>query len=308
MQAINIKNLMKRYGTHQVLNGVNLSVDAGEFYALMGPNGCGKTTLASVMASVTSFDSGTLEICGKKPDQVRNLIGYIPQDNFSVPQLTGRENLMYFGGLLGYSGKNAWLIVEEILNKIDLLGEANKRVAHYSGGMRKRLEIGTALFPCVRVLILDEPTTGLDPAARRDFFNLIQSIKDKQASIFLISHIGTDAEFASKVGLINRGKIIVEDTPIGLRAAYAPEDVITLETSVRNKRAEDLIRDYSYQRKITEIETGYRIYSRDSDAVVPVVTRTLNNAGFQVIRTEVTKSTLEDVFFKLTEQKMQEAN
>ena len=115
MQTINIKNLMKRYGTHQVLNGVNLSVDAGEFYALMGPNGCGKTTLASVMASVTSFDSGTLEIYGKKPDQVRNLIGYIPQDNFSVPQLTGRENLMYFGGLLGYSGKNARLIVEEIL-------------------------------------------------------------------------------------------------------------------------------------------------------------------------------------------------
>jgi ABC-2 type transport system ATP-binding protein len=306
MDAIHCENLKKSYGANLVLDGVNLKVAEGEFYALMGPNGSGKTTLSSIIASVTSFDGGSLEIFGQKPERARRMISYIPQDSFSVPQLTGKENLIYFAGLLGYSGAFARSMVEEMLRKVGLWAEGDKRVAHYSGGMRKRLEVATALFPDIRLLILDEPTTGLDPSARREFFSLVQGILNHQTSIFLITHLGTDAEMSSRVGLMEKGRIIAEDTPEGLRTSYAGDDVITVETAIRNQKTEDLLKGYSSQ-KIAETPSGYRIFTRNGDQVVSDVSRTLSQAGNRVTRTEVTKPTLEDVFFKLTEQSMPEA-
>lgn len=228
MNAICVENLTKRYGVNEVLKGVNLKVAEGEFYALMGPNGSGKTTLASIITSVRMPTSGSVDIYGRKPWQAKEWIGYVPQENFSSPKLTGRENLMYFARLLGYSGSQAKDSVNEMLDRIGLLADADKRVGKYSGGMRKRLEVATALFPGVRILILDEPTTGLDPSARRKFLGLVEEIKDKQTTIFLITHIGADAELASKVGLIDNGKIIAEGEPEALKRIHGLQDVIAV--------------------------------------------------------------------------------
>jgi ABC-2 type transport system ATP-binding protein len=308
LDSIHIENLAKRYGTNQVLNGVNLKVDEGEFYALMGPNGSGKTTLASIIASVRTPDSGIVEIYGRKPEQAKDLIGYVPQDNFSSPKLTARENLMYFAKLLGYSGNEAKNLVTGMLERVGLSANADKRVAQYSGGMRKRLEVATALFPGVRILILDEPTTGLDPSARRGFFGLVEDIKDKETSIFLITHIGSDAELASRVGLIDRGRIIAEDAPQALKRTHVIEDVITVETAVKSDRVASLLKGFSDDNKVLEIETGYKIYSRNGDKVLPEVIRTLDQAGHKVTRVELARPSLEDVFFKLTERTVLEVS
>jgi ABC-2 type transport system ATP-binding protein len=308
LDSIHIENLAKRYGTNQVLNGVNLKVDEGEFYALMGPNGSGKTTLASIIASVRIPDSGIVEIYGRKPEQAKDLIGYVPQDNFSSPKLTARENLMYFAKLLGYSGNEAKNLVTGMLERVGLSANADKRVAQYSGGMRKRLEVATALFPGVRILILDEPTTGLDPSARRGFFGLVEDIKDKETSIFLITHIGSDAELASRVGLIDRGRIIAEDAPQALKRTHVIEDVITVETAVKSDRVSSLLKGFSDDNKVLEIETGYKIYSRNGDKVLPEVIRTLDQAGHKVTRVELARPSLEDVFFKLTERTVLEVS
>lgn len=308
LDSIHIENLAKRYGTNQVLNGVNLKVDEGEFYALMGPNGSGKTTLASIIASVRTADSGIVEIYGRKPEQAKDLIGYVPQDNFSSPKLTARENLMYFAKLLGYSGNEAKNLVTGMLERVGLSANADKRVAQYSGGMRKRLEVATALFPGVRILILDEPTTGLDPSARRGFFGLVEDIKDKETSIFLITHIGSDAEIASRVGLIDRGRIIAEDAPQALKRTHVIEDVITVETAVKSDRVASLLKGFSDDNKVLEIETGYKIYSRNGDKVLPEVIRTLDQAGHKVTRVELARPSLEDVFFKLTERTVLEVS
>jgi ABC-2 type transport system ATP-binding protein len=306
VHSIYIKDLKKSYGSQKVLDGVDLIVEEGEFYALMGPNGSGKSTLSSIMASVTKFDGGTLEICGEKPEQARKMIAYIPQENFSVPQLSGRENLLYFARILGNGGADARGLTNQMLEKVGLTGEADKQFSRYSGGMKKRLELATTLFPGVRVLILDEPTTGLDPAARRDFFALLANIKHDQTSIFLITHLGSDAEAASRVGLIHRGKIIAEGTPATLRTQYAPEEAITIETSVQSNDVESILRDFSDGQKVARLQTGYRIYARDGGHVLPEAVKALNQAGIAVNRTEVAKPTLEDVFFKLTEHPMQE--
>ena len=306
MFAIHVANLVKTYDSQRVLDGVNLDVTEGEFYALMGPNGSGKTTLASIVAAVKTPDSGIVEVYGNRPAQAKEFIGYVPQENFSSPKLSGRENLVYFANLLGYSRNQANQLVVEMLKSVGLSEEADKRVAKYSGGMRKRLEVATAIFPGIRVLILDEPTTGLDPAARRSFFSMIQEIMDKQTSIILITHIGSDAELASKVGLIDNGRMIAEGTPDELKRKHVVEDVIIVETAVKSDSVLSVLKGFSIDGRVAESEAGYKIYSRNGDKVIADVVRSLDQAGHKVMRIEMARPTLEDVFFKLTQRNLQE--
>ncbi len=307
MFAVHVENLVKTYDSRRVLDGVNLDVAEGEFYALMGPNGSGKTTLASIIAAVRTQDSGIVEVYGKRPAHAKEFIGYVPQENFSSPKLSGEENLVYFASLMGYSRNQANQLVVEMLKNVGLSEEADKRVAKYSGGMRKRLEVATAIFPGIRVLILDEPTTGLDPAARRAFFSMIQQIMDRKTSIILITHIGSDAELASRVGLIDNGKMIAEGTPDELKTKHAVEDVITVETAAKNDRVLSALKNFSIDGRVGESEAGYKIYSQNGDRVLADVVRILDQAGNKVMRIEMARPTLEDVFFRLTERHLQEA-
>jgi ABC-2 type transport system ATP-binding protein len=213
---------------------------------------------------------------------------------------------MYFAKLLGYSGSQAENLVNEMLGWIGLTADADKRVGKYSGGMRKRLEVATALFSGVRILILDEPTTGLDPAARRNFFGLIEEIKDEKTTIFLITHIGADAELASKVGLMDEGKIIAEDTPEALKRTHGLEDAITVETAAQSEKVANILRDFSDDKKVLETEAGYRIFSKNGGRVLAEVVRKLDYAGHKVTRIEVAKPSLEDVFFRLTQKMVRE--
>ena len=308
MDAISIEELTKKYQDNVVLKGVNLKIVEGEFYALMGPNGSGKTTLASIIVSVKSPSSGKIESYGKKPENAKELIGYIPQENFSSPILTGKENLMYFAGLLGYSKSAAEKMVNELLNKIGLSEDANKRVSNYSGGMRKKLEIATALFPGVKILILDEPTTGLDPSARRKFLGLIQELRKEMITVLLITHIGADAELASKVGLIDEGKIIAEDEPEGLKKASGLKDVINIETSIKSDKIAKMLSKFSEKKKILETDVGYRVYSENVEKSIPEIVRSLDAIGCKATKIETEKPSLEDVFFKLTEKMVREVS
>jgi len=305
--AVHVEDLVKTYGSRRVLDGVNLDVQEGEFYALMGPNGSGKTTLASIIAAVKTQDSGIVEVYGNKPAQAKEFLGYVPQENFSSPKLSGKENLVYFAGLLGYSRSRANQQVVEMLQSVGLSEEADKRVDKYSGGMRKKLEVATAIFPGIKVLILDEPTTGLDPAARRSFFSMIQEIMDRKTSIILITHIGSDAELASRVGLIDNGKMIAEGTPDELKRKHAIEDVITVETAVKTDSVLSVLKDFSIAGRVGKSEAGYKIYSQNGDRVLADVVRMLDQAGHKVMRIEMARPTLEDVFFTLTDRHLQEA-
>lgn len=306
MNAIALEKITKQYGENLVLKGVDLKIEEGDFYVLMGPNGSGKTTLISIIASINSPSSGKIEIYGKKPEKAKELIGYIPQENFSSPLLTGKENLMYFAGLLGYPNSKAKKIVDELLKKIGLLDDANKRVSDYSGGMRKRLEIATALFPNTKILILDEPTTGLDPSARRKFLGLLQELRTEKTTILLVTHIGADAELASRVGLMNKGKIVAEDQPEQLKKSSGLENVINIETTFKNTKVPKLLSKFSEKMEVIEIEIGYRVFTEETEESIPKIVRSLDKIGCKVTRIETTKPSLEDVFFKLTEKKVRE--
>jgi ABC-2 type transport system ATP-binding protein len=302
MDAIIIENLTKKYGDNEVLKGVNLKIEEGAFYALMGPNGSGKTTLASIIASVRTPTTGKTEIYGRKPEKAKEFIGYVPQENFSSPMLTGKENLLYFAGLLGYSKSKAEGIVDELLDKIGLLDDADKKVSKYSGGMRKRLEVATVLFPGTRILILDEPTTGLDPSARRKFLGSINELKGEKTTILLITHIGADAELASRVGSMDEGVIIAEDEPERLKKASGLENVVDIETAIKSEKVANVLTSFSEEEKILETDVGYRIYCDEFEKATPEIIRALDAVGCKVTKIETVEPSLEDVFFRLTEK------
>jgi len=306
LNAIEVKNLVKKYKDKTVLNNLSLTIKEGDFYCLMGPNGSGKTTLSSIMSSIRKQTSGDVRIFGKVPNKVKDLIGYIPQENFSDPHLTGRENLRYFTRMLGYTNKDTKTMVEDLIKKVGLLEDADKRVSKYSGGMKKKLELATILYPGIKVLILDEPTTGLDPSARRKFFGLIDEVKDESTTIFLITHLGSDAELASRVGLINNGVIIAEGSPKELKNNNKFKSIINIVTSINNDKVRNVLSSFNQGDELLETEEGYKIYSDESAEVIPKIVRTVESRGYKVIQIGSKEPSLEDVFFKLTGKQVRE--
>lgn len=304
MDAIFIENLIKRYDDREILKGINLKVKEGEFYILMGPNGSGKTILVSIISSVILPTSGKVKIFGKEPVKAKGLLSYVPQENFSSPLLTGKENLMYFAKLNGFSTREAKKIVENVLEKMGLSSDAEKKVSNYSGGMRKKLEVATGLFPGIKLLILDEPTTGLDPSARREFYDLIKEINNEGTTILLVTHIGEDAELASIVGLIDEGVIIVEDEPEKLKKISGLKNVVNIETIVKNKKIAKTLGKFSEDEKLLEINDGYRIYCENPEEIIPNIIRSLDEIGYKSTKIEMTRASLEDVFFKFTKKSL----
>lgn len=306
MHAIEVRNLIKKYNGTTVLDNVDLTIYEGEFYCLMGPNGSGKTTLSSIISSIRRPTSGEVKIFGKKPELSKRLIGYIPQENFSDPNLTGFENINYFARMLGYSRKDSKNIAQDLLKKVGLFEDRNKRISKFSGGMRKKLELATILFPQIKIFILDEPTTGLDPAARRNFFGLIDELKDKSTTILLISHIGSDAELASRVGLMSMGKIIANGAPDELKNGSGLKNVINVDVSVKNEKIKNILNSFNKSEELFETDEGYKICSDETSEVIPEIVRSIESNGYKVLQIGSVVPSLEDVFFKLTGKKVRE--
>ncbi len=308
MKALRIHDLHKKYNDTEVLKGVSLSVNQGEMYALMGPNGSGKTTLTSIIACTNTPTSGLIEVFGfdsvKDAKKVKEVIGYVPQEKFSSPLMTGEENLLYFFRLQGMSKQEARKMSKELLQRMDLARDANKRVSQYSGGMRKKLEVATALLPGVRLLILDEPTTGLDPSTRKKFLSKIQEIRKEGVTVFFVTHIGEDAEIASKVGLIDKGILMIEEKPEILRKKTGLLHVISIETSTKNDLVYRTLENTINNGKLVETNKGYKFYCKEPEEILEVMIRNLGKIGCKTTRIETTVPSLEDVFFKLTEKEL----
>ena len=308
--AVLVENLYKSFEGFQALRGVDLKISTGEFYALMGPNGSGKTTLTSIIAGTTRPDTGSVRIFNHDIQNdglnAKRMIGYVPQENFSAPHLTGRENLVYFARLLGYSKSQARSEAIRLLELMNLNEHADKRVLGYSGGMRKRLEVATALLPGTQLLILDEPTTGLDPSARKDFLESVAKVNNEEITVLLVTHIGEDAERASIVGFMNQGKIIVEDTPEFLKKRSGLEVSILIDIDYKCDELTLALASMHPDCIVIEIPTGYRMCCEEADNMMPKIIRLLDEMGFKATRVELVNPTLEDAYTKWTRSEYSE--
>ena len=222
MLAVQIDNLWKKYGDIEALKGVSLQVRKGEIFGLLGPNGAGKSTLMSCLLGLVEPDKGTIKLLGRDVnDGVKRKIGFCPQDILLYNRLTGRENIWFFSTLYHVSQKDFAIQLQRLIKLLDMKDFIDRRVESLSGGMKRRINLAASLIHNPELLILDEPTVGLDPEARREFWSFIRLIKKEGKTVLLSTHYMDEAEeLCDRVAIIDKGEIKAVGSPQELVERY----------------------------------------------------------------------------------------
>jgi len=228
--AIVITNLSKSYGDLRAIDGLDLTVKEGELFGLLGPNGAGKTTTIKVLGGLLDPTGGSVYVGGydvlKQADKVKELIGVCPQEMGVFPYLTGRENVEFFGDMHLVNKEVLRKRVPELLEKMSLTAEADRRTKTYSGGMQRRISLIMALVGDPSIAFLDEPTVGMDPQSRHAVWDFIKGLKNEGKTIILTTHYMEEAEYlCDRVGIIDHGKIIALDSPAELMRMHGAADL-----------------------------------------------------------------------------------
>ncbi len=230
---LQISELCKNYGARQVLNNLNLHVTAGEVYGLLGPNGAGKTTTINILCNLLAADSGQVKIAGQVLSAAaKSCIGVVPQDNLVYRNLTCTENLNFFGQIYGLRRRDRQQRIQECLEAVNLLDRAHSLAETLSGGMQRRLNIAIALIHHPKLMVLDEPTTGLDVEARYEIWELIWTLQQQGITILLTTHLLEEAErLCQRIGILKNGRIIAEGTIAQLRSTMPAQEIVIVHTS-----------------------------------------------------------------------------
>jgi ABC-2 type transport system ATP-binding protein len=300
--AIEVDRLTKRYGELVAVDDISFAVRKGEVFAFLGPNGAGKTTTVEIIETIRTLTSGTVTLLGmdvtkKKLDIVRR-IGVLPQGFSSFDRITVRETVRYFARLFSTKTDIDGLI--ELVNLTDKAGEQYKNL---SGGLKQRLGIAIALVNDPEVVFLDEPTTGLDPRARREVWEVLQGLKQKGKTVFLTTHYMEEAELlADRVAIISRGKIIAMGSPGELIEQNAHYQVLTLKSV--DEKAFEIVRKMGFEPE-HDNHRNIRIMVEQTDDVLKIL-NAIKDAGVVYLGLDVRKPNLEEVFLKLTGEALSE--
>ena len=298
--AIDIKGLTKSYGELKALNGVNISIKKGEFFGLLGPNGAGKTTTINILTGLVFKESGSTKVFGKDTIKdfryTRSQIGIAAQE-FSVDWFFPIEKLLFFqAGYYGIKPKDAKHLVDSLLNRLGLSSKRNSRLRQLSGGMKRRFQIAKALVHDPEILILDEPTAGVDVELRRDLWKYLQDLHSRGKTILLTTHYIEEAELlCENVAIIDNGKILKMGAPKELTRELGEAGITVVLEDLNALNKKDL-ESYKY----TSDENRLHFSIKDPDEELPKIIRVLSNAGLHIQKIESNKSSLEDVFLNLT--------
>jgi ABC-2 type transport system ATP-binding protein len=305
--TIEAEGLTKHFGEVHALDGLTLRADGGRVTALLGPNGAGKTTFVSAVATLLRPDSGTLRVAGidalADPHAVRRVIGLAGQFASVEPAMTGFENVVMVARLFGLAAKEANLAAGRVLERLGLSEDAKRLVRTYSGGMRRRLDLGASLVGEPRLLLLDEPTTGLDPRSRMDLWDVIRNLVADGTDVLLTTQYLEEADhLARDVVIVDHGKVIASGTPDELKE-LAGRDVI----EVRPHRHEhlgavyDILQDVCSEDPRTDHDSGRVSASVDGGAtLLATVVRLLDERDVPVDDIGLRRPTLDEVFLTLT--------
>jgi ABC-2 type transport system ATP-binding protein len=286
------------------VRGVDLVVHEGEIFGFLGPNGAGKTTTLRMLATLLAPTSGTATVAGAdligQPQLVRERIGYVPQGGSTDPAMTGVGELVIQGRLYGMSRRDAERRAQEVLRALDLESAARRPTGQYSGGMRRRLDIGLGIVHRPQVLFLDEPTTGLDPQARANMWDEIRKLRETGTTIFLTTHYLEEADaLCDRLAIIDHGRIVTEGTADELKRQVAG-DVVTLGVPGDQERVLATVRDQPYVREATAEDGLIRLYVESGDTAVPGLLRVLDAAGLAPQTIAMSRPSLDDVFLRQT--------
>ncbi len=292
MLAVDVTDVARRFGSVQALDGVDLAVEEGEFFGLLGPNGAGKTTLISILAGLTRADRGAARILGHDViadyRQARRNLGVVPQELVFDPFFTVRETLEMQGGYFGLRNNGAW--IDELLHHLDLTSKANANMRSLSGGMKRRVLVGQALVHKPPVIVLDEPTAGVDVELRQSLWGFIRKLNRDGHTIILTTHYLEEAEaLCGRIAMLKAGRVVALDTTHNLLAQFAG---LTVKLAAARVPA-------AWQPRIVRQDGGVFNLRLDNHAELEMLLAALRQEGIVIAELSLAETDLEQVFLRI---------
>jgi ABC-2 type transport system ATP-binding protein len=299
------KDLRKRFKERLAVDGVGFEVAPGETYGLLGPNGAGKTTTISMICGLLRRDGGEVTVAGASldddPGQVKAAIGYVPQDVALYPDLSGLENLRFWGRMYGLAGRDLAERVEATLEVVGLTERAGDKVGDYSGGMQRRLNIAAGMLHRPRLLVLDEPTVGVDPQSRNAILSNVEALGGQGIAVLYTTHYMEEAErLCDRVGIIDQGRLIAEGTRRELVARVGERDRIELAATGDLAALATGAARLEGVDEASVVAGGVHLVARDGRRLLPRLLEAAEHAGAEVTSVELAEPDLEAVFLHLT--------
>ena len=304
---LEVQNLAKKYGDFTAVKGISFEIKEGEIFSLLGPNGAGKTTTISMLSTLYTPTSGDATIGGhsitKDAMAVKQLIGVVPQEIALYEDLTARENLLFWGQMYGLSGKSLNSRVDEVLQQIDLTEKAKNRVKTYSGGMKRRVNIGVGLLHKPRLLFMDEPTVGIDPQSRRAILDTVKELNKQGMTVLYTTHYMEEAqELSDRVGIIDHGELIALGTQAELTKQVGQTDTLMLHIG-ENDDAQALAGSLKGMTDILEANAAdheISVITPQAENILAAVVSKATERSIKIRSMEIREPNLEAVFLHLT--------
>jgi lipooligosaccharide transport system ATP-binding protein len=301
LSLVHARGLVKRFGDLVAVDGIDVDVRRGEAFGFLGPNGAGKTSTMRMIGCVSPPSGGTLRILGQDPveqgAEIRARLGVVPQQDTLDMELTVRENIIIYGRYFGLPRRDIGRRADELINFVQLDERANDKVEPLSGGMKRRLTIARSLVNEPEVMLLDEPTTGLDPQARHTVWDRLFRLKQRGVTLILTTHYMDEAEqLCDRLVVMDKAKIVAEGSPRELITRYSTREVVELRFGIDERPAEIAAQMNGLARRIEALPDRLLLYTDDGDAAAGRV----HDLGLHPESVLVRRSTLEDVFLHLT--------
>jgi ABC-2 type transport system ATP-binding protein len=297
MEAIRAENLTRRFGNHAAVDGLTLRVERGEIFGLVGPDGAGKTTTMRLLTGILAPSEGDAWVEGfhiaKEADAIKDHIGYMSQRFGLYPDLTVQENIDFYADLYGVPGQGRSERIERLLAFSNLTPFKRRRAGNLSGGMKQKLGLACALVHTPRVLFLDEPTNGVDPVSRRDFWRILYQLLQDEVTIFVSTAYLDEAERCGRIGLMHEGKLLACDTVAGVKGILRGSLLEVRCASIR--AAGNLLREAALG-SVALFGDRLHVHVEDADRGRLAVEKTLMGAGITGFELRLTEPSLEDVF------------
>jgi ABC-2 type transport system ATP-binding protein len=306
---IRVEGLVKRFDDIHAVDGVSFGVKTGEIYGLLGPNGAGKTTIFSMLAGLLAPDAGRITVGGvdlaSDPMGVKRELGVVPQEVAVYEDLTARENLRLWGGLYGLAGKELDAAVDRALDEVGLAGRSKEPVERFSGGMKRRLNLSLGLVHRPKVVLLDEPTVGIDPQARVNILDVVRKTADAGAAVLYTTHYLEEAErLCDRIGILDHGKLLAEGTLAELKALVAEEEVVTLSGGFDPAAARAAVERLDGV-KVLVAEEGRLAFSSGGKGAAGLLGAVFS-LGLDVDRVSIEPPSLNGLFLKLTGRELRD--
>lgn len=305
MEYIKVLNLVKKYNENTAVAGISLCIDEGELFGLLGPNGAGKSTTISMLSGLLKPTEGSIFIKGedvvKNPMKAKRAIGLVPQDIALYPTLTAKENLIFWGRMYGLTGKVLSERIDEVLKIVDLTDRKNDRIQKYSGGMKRRINIAASLLHRPEILIMDEPTVGIDPQSRNHILETVKRLNGEGMTIIYTSHYMEEVEYlCTRIGIIDHGKVIAIGDKDELKKSVINQDKIEITLSSITPSVIERIKGLKDVAAVTTDENKMTVYSKDGTTLLTNILLEIGKLNIKVLSLNIEEPNLESVFLNLT--------